>query len=97
MAEIWKGLVRKSASDADIVQLGKNAYARKKSQMYSTMQAHAVDILVEEGYGYLLDDSQPFYKHIEAVRALPENIVAYEGGYAEEDVAGGERVGSMSM
>ncbi len=40
-----------------------------------SMKEHAVDLLTAEGYGHLLDDSKPFYKHMEDVRALPENIL----------------------
>ena len=78
MAEIWKCLVKDSIADTSLVQLGKNAYARKKSHMYRSMKEHAVKLLTAEGYGHLLDDSKPFYKHMEDVRALPENILSYE-------------------
>ena len=78
MANVWAQLVVHSADKANIVQLGKNAYARKKSEMYSNMKSHAINLLVEEGYGYLLDDSQPLYKNLDAIRALPENIMDYK-------------------
>ncbi len=42
------------------------------------MKEHAVNLLAAEGYGHLLDDSKPFYKHMQDVRALPENILSYE-------------------
>ena len=70
--------MKDSIADTSLVQLGKNAYARKKSQMYRTMKEHAVDLLTAEGYGHLLDDSKPFYKHMEEARALPENLLLHE-------------------
>lgn len=97
MAEIWAQLATPSANDSSIIELGKNAYACKKSEMYRNMQSHAVNILVEEGYSYLLDETKPFYQHLEVIRALPENIMEYENGYAVENVASGERAGSTSM
>lgn len=76
MAQIWQGLVT-ICSDDNLVQLGKNAYARKKAQMYTDMANHAIELLTTEGYGHLLDDKKAFYEHIEAVRSLPENILSY--------------------
>lgn len=61
----------------DSVQLGMNAYARKQAQMYTDMHDYAVKLLIDEGYGHLLDDKKPFYKHLDDVRGLPENVLSY--------------------
>ena len=96
MSEIWRGLVVDTAK-SDSVQLGKNAYARKKGHMYADMKKHAIDLLVNQGYGHLWNDNRPLYEHLEEVRALPENIISYE---AKKTTAGvkdgtGERVESI--
>lgn len=76
MAQIWQGLVDICPNN-NAAQLGKNAYACKKAQMYTDMANHAIELLTAEGYGHLLDDKKAFYEHIEAVRLLPENVLSY--------------------
>ena len=76
IAKVWQELVI-ICSDGNTVQLGKNAYARKKAQMFTDMANHAIKLLTTEGYGHLLDDKKAFYEHIEAVRLLLENILSY--------------------
>ena len=75
-SKVWQELVIICSND-NTVQLGKNAYAHKKAQMYTDMANHAIKLLTAEGYGHLLDDKKAFYEHIEAVRLLPENILSY--------------------
>ena len=51
------------------------------------IQTYAVSMLAKEGYGYLSGNSQPFYKKLNVIRGLPENLMRYESGYTVNDVS----------
>ena len=63
---------------------------------YSHIQTYAVSMLAKEGYGYLLGNSEPFYKKSNAIRGLPENLMRYESGYTVNNVSG-EQAGRTSI
>ncbi|KJA14195.1 hypothetical protein HYPSUDRAFT_150698 [Hypholoma sublateritium FD-334 SS-4] len=77
MGQVWMSLVTDVLRD-DSVQLGMNAYARKQARMYTDMNEYAVKLLIGEGYGHLLDGEKPLYRHLDEVRALPENVLSYK-------------------
>ena len=63
---------------------------------YSHIQTYAVSMLAKEGYGYLSGNSQPFYKKLNVIGGLPENLMRYESGYTVNDVSG-EQAGRSSI
>lgn len=75
MSHIWMGVQVDCTSSS--IDLGKRAYARKKSQMYKEMASYARNLLISEGYGHLLQDGKALYEHMDEFRNRPENTMAY--------------------
>ncbi|KJA19668.1 hypothetical protein HYPSUDRAFT_204406 [Hypholoma sublateritium FD-334 SS-4] len=76
MSHIWMD-AQANCTPSSSIDLGKRAYARKKSQMYKDMASYARDLLISEGYGYLLEDGKALHEHMDEFRSRPENIMAY--------------------
>lgn len=75
MMRIWMDL-QVDCTSSTRADLGKRAYASKKSQMYKDMAQYARDLLIAEGYGHLLE-GKALHEHMDSVRRMPENAMSY--------------------